>query len=483
MKLTLPAWAPRQAYLNGKWIDAPKSFAVADPATGFEIARVPNLDAADVNRAIDAAHTVQRDWAATTTKERSAILRRWFDLVIERAEEISSIITAEQGKPLQEARAEVAYGAAFIEWFAEEGKRAYGRSLPIDVRGKRFLTLKQPVGLAAAITPWNFPMAMITRKVAPALAAGCVIIIKPSEEAPLTALALAKLAEIAGLPAGVLSILTTMEADGVGRRLCEDARVRKLSFTGSTSVGKTLYARCATTVKRLSLELGGNAPLIVFDDASVEVAVAGVVASKFRNAGQTCVCANRILVQARIHDRFVEALSEAVRSMSVGPGANENTIGPLINDRAHAKVTALVADALKHDASIVVGGGAHDAGPRFFEPTILTNITSSMAISQQEIFGPVAPIIRFEDSAEAIRIANCTPHGLAAYVFTRDIAQAWRIAENLEAGMVGVNEGILSSEATPFGGVKESGIGREGGVEGLDEYLETKLVCFGGTSK
>jgi succinate-semialdehyde dehydrogenase/glutarate-semialdehyde dehydrogenase len=390
-------------------------------------------------------------------------------------------MTAEQGKPLAESRGEVAYGASFVEWFAEEGKRAYGRTIPTTAATKRYITIKQPIGVVAAITPWNFPIAMITRKVAPALAAGCTIIVKPAEDTPLCALALAKLAEKAGVPAGVFNVVTTQDARGVGEVLCADSRVRKLTFTGSTEVGKILYRQCADTVKKLTLELGGNAPLIIFDDADLDQAVAGAMASKYRNAGQTCVCANRILVQGGIYDRFADALAKAAAQLVVGPGTSSGVnVGPLINADAIAKVESLMADAVAKGGTVRTGGAKDAAGSLFYKPTVLTGVTTEMDIVSQEIFGPVASLIRFETDEEAIALANSTPFGLAAYLFSLNIQRAWKAAERLEAGMVGVNEGIFSNEVVPFGGVKESGLGREGAAEGLEEYLETKFICLGG---
>jgi succinate-semialdehyde dehydrogenase/glutarate-semialdehyde dehydrogenase len=389
-------------------------------------------------------------------------------------------MTTEQGKPLAEARAEVAYGAAFIEWFAEEGKRAYGRTIPTTVASKRYLTIKQPIGVVAAIAPWNFPIAMITRKVAPALASGCTIVVKPAAETPLCALAVAKLGMDAGLPPGVLNIITTTDAPAVGKVFCDDPRVRKLSFTGSTEVGKLLYRQCAGTVKKLTLELGGNAPLLVFDDANLDQAVAGAMASKYRNAGQTCVCANRILVQSGIYDRFSAALVEAVNKLTVGPGNKPGTaIGPLITSDAIKKVETLVGDAVKKGAKVLTGGGIDPAGPLFYRPSVVGDVTPGMEIVREEIFGPVAALVRFDTEAEAIKLANDTPFGLAAYLFSQSLSRAWRVAEQLDAGMVGVNEGIFSNEVVPFGGVKESGLGREGAAEGLDEYLEIKYICLG----
>jgi succinate-semialdehyde dehydrogenase/glutarate-semialdehyde dehydrogenase len=471
---------PTDAFINGEWVKSGATFPVYDPATGEEIARVPNLGTREAAEAIDAATAALPAWSARTAKERADIMRRWFDLIIANAEELAALMTREQGKPLSESRSEVAYGASFVEWFAEEGKRAYGHTIPTTIGAKRYLTIKQPIGVVAAIAPWNFPIAMITRKVSPGLAAGCTVVIKPSEETPLCALALAALAREAGFPPGVLNIITTLDAAAVGKVFCSDARVRKLSFTGSTAVGKMLYRQCADTVKKLTLELGGNAPLIVFDDADVDVAVAGAIASKFRNAGQTCVCANRILVQAGIYDRFTKALAEATSKLVVGRGHDSNvTIGPLINAEAIAKVETLMQDALAKGAKVVLGGGRADAGPQFYQPTVVTGVTPDMAITREEIFGPVASLMRFETEADAIRIANDTPYGLAAYIFSQNISRAWRVAERLEAGVIGVNEGIMSNEVAPFGGVKQSGLGREGGAEGLDEYLETKYICLG----
>jgi succinate-semialdehyde dehydrogenase/glutarate-semialdehyde dehydrogenase len=472
---------PTSAYIGGEWVTSKDRFAVIDPATGLDIASVPNLTPADARRAIDAASEALPAWSAKTAKERAAVLRRWYDLILAESEALARLMTAEQGKPLAESRGEVAYGASFVEWFAEEGKRAYGRTIPTTAATKRYITIKQPIGVVAAITPWNFPIAMITRKVAPALAAGCTIIVKPAEDTPLCALALAKLAETAGVPAGVFNVVTTQDARGVGEVLCADARVRKLTFTGSTEVGKILYRQCADTVKKLTLELGGNAPLIIFDDADLDQAVAGAMASKYRNAGQTCVCANRILVQAGIYDRFADALAKAAAQLVVGPGVSTGVnVGPLINADAIAKVESLMADAVAKGGKVRTGGAKDAAGSLFYKPTVLTGVTTEMDIVSQEIFGPVASLIRFETDEEAIALANSTPFGLAAYLFSLNIQRAWKAAERLEAGMVGVNEGIFSNEVVPFGGVKESGLGREGAAEGLEEYLETKFICLGG---
>jgi succinate-semialdehyde dehydrogenase/glutarate-semialdehyde dehydrogenase len=472
---------PTSALIGGEWVTSGKTFPVLDPVTGREIASVPNLSTEHATRAINAATIAFEPWSRTTAKERAAILKRWFDLVTAETESLALLLTSEQGKPLSEARAEIAYGASYIEWFAEEAKRAYGRTIPTTASGKRYLTLKQPVGVVAAIAPWNFPVAMITRKVAPALAAGCTIVVKPSEETPLSALALATLAVDAGVPAGVLNVITTLDAPAVGGVFCADARVRKLSFTGSTTVGSTLYRQCADTVKKLTLELGGNAPLIVFDDADIDQAVAGAMASKFRNAGQTCVCTNRILVQSGIFDRFTAALAEKARKLLVATGTHPKAaIGPLINDAAIARVERLVTDARAKGAKVVTGGTRDATETRFYRPTVLTGIAPAMEIAREEIFGPVAALATFETEDEAVRMANETPFGLAAYLFSRDLARAWRVAERIEAGMVGINEGLISSEVVPFGGIKRSGLGREGAIEGLDEYLETKFVCVGG---
>jgi len=472
---------PTAALIDGEWVTSKKTFPVLDPATGDKLADVPDMTAADAQRAIDAAYKAFPAWSAKPAKERGAILERWCELILAETEALAQLMTAEQGKPLGEARGEVAYGASFIDWFAEEGKRAYGHTIPTTGTSRRYVTIKQPIGVCAAITPWNFPIAMITRKVASALSAGCTIIVKPSEETPLCALAVAKLAVDAGVPPGVLNVITTQDAAAVGNVLTADARVRKLTFTGSTEVGKILYRQSANTIKKLTLELGGNAPFLVFDDADLDRAVAGAMASKFRNAGQTCVCANRILVQSGIFDRFVAALKAEIAKLHVAPGRDpKSTVGPLINADAIEKVKSLLADATAHGAKIELGGKPDSHGPLFFSPTVVTGVDPAMAIANEEIFGPVASIIRFETEADAIRIANGTPYGLAAYLFSQDIGRAWRVAEALESGMVGVNEGLFSNEVAPFGGVKQSGLGREGAQEGLEEYLETKFLCLGG---
>ena len=468
------------AYLDGRWqaADDGQSLPVCDPASGQEIACVPLMGAAETARAIDAAARALPAWQARTVKERAAILRGWFELIVGNGEDLAQLITAECGKPLAEARGEVAYGASFVEWFAEEGKRAYGETIPSPAGDRRLLTIRQPIGVCAAITPWNFPLAMITRKVAPALAAGCTVVVKPAEQTPLTALALAWLGEAAGLPAGVLNVLTG-DPRAIGGALCASPLVRKLSFTGSSEVGRQLMAQCAPTVKRLSLELGGNAPFIVFDDADLAAAVEGALVAKYRNTGQTCVCANRLLVQEGIHDRFVEQLAARVATLRVGAGSEEGVAqGPLIDAAALAKVEALLADALAQGARVLTGGKRHARGGRFFEPTVLTGATPAMRLAREEAFGPLAPVFRFTDEEEAIRLANDTEYGLAAYVYTRDVARCLRLGEALEYGMVGINTGLISNEVAPFGGIKQSGIGREGSRHGLAEYLTVKYLCL-----
>ena len=471
---------PSSALIDGNWVTSKKTFPVLNPATGETIANVPDLGADETRQAIDAAARAFPGWAAKTAKERANIVKKWFDLLTSETESLAQLLTAEQGKPLAEARGEIAYGASFVEWFAEEGKRAYGKTIPTTAATRRYFTIKQPIGVVGAIAPWNFPNAMVTRKAAAALAAGCTIVIKPAEDTPLSALAAAKLAMDAGVPPGVLNIVTSSQPAAVGNVLCEDPRVRKLTFTGSTQVGKLLYKQSADTVKKLTLELGGNAPILIFNDAHLEQAIAGTMASKFRNAGQTCVCANRILVQAGIYDRFAIALTEAVKKLVVGSGdAAKTTIGPLINSEAIDKVKLLTSDAITKGANVLCGGKASDKGPLYFEPTVLTGIKSGMALLEEEIFGPVAALMKFETEDEAIKIANDTPYGLASYLFTQNASRAWRVAEKLETGMVCVNDGIYSNEVAPFGGIKESGLGREGAAEGLDEYLETKFICLG----
>lgn len=470
-------------HINGKWVSAENgiTFLVTDPATGAHLADVPDMGASETRLAIDAANAALPAWRTKTAKERANILRKWFDMCMAAQEDLALLMTREQGKPLAEARGEVAYGASFLEWFAEEGKRIYGDVIPSHGADKRIITVKQPIGVVAAITPWNFPMAMITRKCAPALAAGCTVVIKPAEDTPLTALALAELAKRAGFPDGVINVVTASHGADIGNELTGNPIVRKLSFTGSTQVGKLLMRQCADTVKKVSLELGGNAPFIVFDDADLDEAVAGAIASKYRNAGQTCVCANRILVQEGVYDAFAEKLAAAVARLRVGPGTEEGvTQGPLINTKAIEKVETLVNDAISCGAKAVLGGARAKPGSNFFSPTILTGVTADMRIFSEEIFGPVAPLFRFRDEADAIRMANDTPFGLAAYFYARDIGRIWRVGEALEYGIVGINEGIISTESAPFGGVKESGIGREGSKYGIDDFVEIKYMCLGG---
>jgi succinate-semialdehyde dehydrogenase/glutarate-semialdehyde dehydrogenase len=485
MKLLDPALLRSQAHVGGQWIDADvgATCAVRDPATGEELARVPRLGAAETRRAVEAAAAAQPAWRAFTARERALLLRRIAERMLEHEADLAMLITREQGKPLAEAKGEVAYAASFFEWFAEEARRVYGETIPAHRRDARLLVVPEPIGVGAAITPWNFPAAMIARKVAPALAAGCSVVVKPAEATPLTALALAEIAVRAGLPAGLLNVVTgdRDDAAAIGAELTSNAAVRCLSFTGSTAVGKRLMEQCAQTVKRVCLELGGNAPFLVFDDADLDAAVEGAIASKFRNAGQTCVCANRVLVQDGIHDRFVAALAERVRALAVGPGTEPGVaIGPLISDAALAKVERHVADARRRGAQVVLGGRPHALGRTFYEPTLLTGVTLDMAMTNEETFGPVAGITRFRDEAEAIRIANDTPFGLAAYLYARDAARIWRVAEALESGMVGINTGLLSTAEVPFGGVKESGLGREGAHHGIEEWIEWKYLCWGG---
>ena len=471
------------AFVDGQWVAADDAarFAVTNPSSGEQLALVSDLGKAETERAIAAADAALPAWRARTAKERASILRRWFDLVMQHQEDLAQLMTAEQGKPLAEARGEVSYGASFIEWFAEEAKRIYGDVIPAAMNDRRYVVIRQPVGVVAAITPWNFPIAMITRKCAPALAAGCTVLVKPSELTPLCALALAELAQRAGLPEGVFNVLTTADAAAVGRVLTSSPTVRKLSFTGSTAVGKLLIGDCAGTVKKVSMELGGNAPFIVFDDADLDAAVAGAMASKYRNAGQTCVCANRILVQDGVYDAFAEKLAAAVAGLEVGDGMDEGTNqGPLINRAAVEKVEQHIADAVDKGARVICGGQRHARGGTFFEPTILADVTPKMRVASEETFGPVAPLFRFATEEEAIGMANDTEFGLAAYFYSRDIGRVWRVAEALEYGMVGINEGIISTELAPFGGVKESGLGREGSRYGMDEFTEIKYLCMGG---
>ncbi len=469
-----------QAYIDGAWVGAP-AFPVTDKATGEVIARVPELGAAETRAAVDAAHRALPGWSKLVAKERSRLIRRWHDLIIENADELALLLSREQGKPLAEAKGEIIYGAGFVEFFAEEAKRIYGETIPSPRADARIVVVKQPIGVVAAITPWNFPNAMITRKVTPALAAGCTAVVKPAEDTPLSALALAELAHVAGIPKGVLNVITASNPVPAGEVLTSDPRVRMVTFTGSTEVGKILMRQAASTVKRVGLELGGNAPFIVFDDADLDKAVAGAMASKYRNAGQTCVCANRIYVQDKVYDAFAEKLAAAVKSLKVGRGTDEGvTQGPLINRAAVEKVEEHVADAVAKGAKVALGGKRHALGGTFFEPTILTDVTGDMKVAREETFGPVAPLFRFHSEAEVIAAANGTPFGLAAYFYARDIGRVWRVAEALEFGIVGINEGVISTEVAPFGGVKESGLGREGSHHGIEEFLEIKYMMMGG---
>ncbi len=475
----------QQCYVDGQWIGSAsnKTFPVTNPATGSTLGTVPDLGAAETRLAIEAAERAWPAWREKTAKERAGILRKWFELMMASQEDLAQILTAEQGKPLAEARGEIVYGASFIEWFAEEAKRAYGEVIPSPWTDKRALVLKQPVGVCALITPWNFPNAMITRKAGPALAAGCTVVLKPAEQTPFSALAMAELAERAGIPKGVLNIITG-DAPTVGAELTANPKVRKLSFTGSTEVGRLLMRQSADTIKKLSLELGGNAPFIVFDDADLDAAVEGAIASKYRNAGQTCVCANRIYVQDGVYDAFAAKLTEKVGGFKVGAGTEPGVIiGPLIDEQGLQKVQKHVADALAKGAKVKVGGKAHERGGLFFQPTVLTGVTPDMIVSHEETFGPVAPLIRFKTEDDAVRLANNSEFGLAGYFYSRDIGRIFRVAERMETGIVGVNAGIISTEVAPFGGVKQSGLGREGSKHGLDEFMEVKYVLIGGMDK
>jgi succinate-semialdehyde dehydrogenase/glutarate-semialdehyde dehydrogenase len=468
-------------YIDGNWTGDPK-ILVTNPANNAVLAHVPDVGAEGAHTAIEAAERAFGPWHNLLAKERSVLLRRWFDLIVEHTEALAQLMTREQGKPLAEARAEVTYGASFVEFNAEEAKRVYGEVIPTHRQGGRIVVLKQPIGVVGAITPWNFPLAMITRKVAPALAAGCTVVIKPATETPLSALALAELAHRAGFPKGVINVVTG-GATAIGGALTSHPAVKMIAFTGSTEIGKLLMEQCARTVKKVALELGGNAPFIVFDDADLDKAVEGAIASKYRNTGQTCVCANRILVQAGVYDAFAEKLAEKVRAMKVGPGDEPGVVqGPLINKAALEKVEAHVADALAKGGKAIAGGKAHVSGGTFYEPTVITGATSDMLFAQEETFGPVAPLFRFATDDEAVKIANDTPFGLAAYFHTRDIGRVWRVAEELDFGIVGINEGMVSTEVAPFGGVKESGLGREGSHHGIEEFLEIKYLFMGGLS-
>ena len=482
MKLNDNSLFRQQCFIGGQWVnaDSGETMDVVNPANGETIGTMPAAGASETRRAIEAADVAWPAWRKLTAKERAAIIREWHDLVLANADDLAMLMTLEQGKPLAEAKGEIAYASWFIEWFAEEGKRAYGEVIPQTIADRRIVVIKEPVGVVAAITPWNFPAAMITRKAGPALAAGCPIVLKPASSTPYTASALVELADRAGVPAGVINLLSG-SAQAIGGEMTKNQTVRKLSFTGSTEIGKELMAQCAGTIKKVSLELGGNAPLIVFDDCDMDQAIRGAMASKYRNAGQTCVCANRILVQGGVYDEFSSQFAQAVGELQVGSGLTEGvTQGPLIDMAAVEKVEEHIQDALAKGARLVVGGERHSLGGQFFRPTVLAGATTEMKVASEETFGPVAPLFRFETEDQAIEMANNTEFGLAAYFFSRDIGRIWRVAEALEYGMVGINEGIISTEVAPFGGYKESGLGREGAREGLHEFLETKYLCMGG---
>ncbi len=485
VELKDPSLFRQQCYIDGAWVDADdkSTLAVPNPATGEQVGTVPKMGVAETRRAIEAANAAWPAWRAKTAKERSIILRKWFDLIMANQEDLAKLMTVEQGKPIAESRGEIAYGASFIEWFAEEGKRIYGDTIPTHAPDKRIVVIKQPIGVCAAVTPWNFPNAMITRKAGPALAAGCTMVIKPASQTPYSALALCELAERAGIPKGVLSVITG-SAGPIGKELTTNPIVRKFTFTGSTEIGKLLMQQCASTVKKVSLELGGNAPFIVFDDADLASAVEGAMASKFRNTGQTCVCANRIFVQDGVYDKFAKMLSEKVAAMKVGNGLEDGNLqGPLIDMKAVEKVEEHIADALEKGAKVLTGGKRHEKGGQFFQPTVLAGVTTDMKVTHEETFGPVAPLYRFKTEDELLKLANNTEYGLAAYFYSRDIGRIWRIAEGLESGIVGINVGIISNEIAPFGGVKESGIGREGSKYGIEEFVEVKYLCMGDINK
>ena len=475
----------QQCYIDGRWIDADGKAVidVDNPATGGQLGTAPKMGAGETRRAIEAANKAWPAWRAKTAKERSAMLRKWSELMIANADDLALIMTSEQGKPLAEAKGEITIGAAYVEWFAEEARRIYGDVIPTISNDRRLIVIKEPVGVCAAITPWNFPSSMITRKVSPALAAGCTVVIKPAEATPFSALALAELAHRAGFPPGVLNVITG-NAPAIGGEMCANPLVRKFSFTGSTEVGRLLMKQVAPTVKKLSLELGGNAPFIVFDDADLDAAAEGAIISKYRNTGQTCVCANRLFVQDKVYDAFAAKLAAKVKQLKVGPGTEPGVVqGPLINRDGLAKVEEHVADATTHGAKILTGGKRHALGGTFYEPTVLTDVTPDMKIFREETFGPVAPLIRFSTDAEVVELANRTEFGLASYFYSRDIGRIWRVAEALEYGMVGVNTGLITTEVAPFGGVKQSGLGREGSKYGIDEFIEVKYVCIGGVDK
>ena len=481
-QLSDPKLFREQCYIDGGWADADSGavIEVTNPATGEVLGTIPKMGTAETRRAIEAAEKAWPAWRSLLAKERANILRRWYDLILENQEDLARLMTLEQGKPLAEAKGEVVYGASFIEWFAEEAKRIYGDTIPQHQPDKRIVVVKQPVGVVAAITPWNFPNAMITRKCAPALAAGCPVVIKPATQTPYSAFALVELAERAGIPAGIINIITG-SAKEIGGEMTHSPIVRKLSFTGSTEVGKLLMEQCASTIKKVSLELGGNAPFLVFDDADLDAAVEGAIISKFRNTGQTCVCANRILVQDGVYEAFAEKLAEAVKKLKVGPGLEEGVSqGPLIDQAALEKVEEHVADATSKGAKVALGGARHERGGTFYQPTVLTDVTTDMKVTREETFGPVAPLFRFKTEEEGVALANDTEFGLASYFYARDMGRIWRVGEALETGMVGINTGLISTEVAPFGGVKESGIGREGSKYGIDEFLEVKYLCMGG---
>ena len=480
-----PSLLRQQCYVDGQWVDADDggSMPVIDPATGIPIGTAPVMRAAETKRAIDAANRAWPTWRGKTAKERSMILRKWNDLMLANVDDLALILTSEQGKPLAEAKGEVTIGAAYVEWFAEEARRVYGDVIPTIANDRRLVVVKEPVGVCAAITPWNFPCSMITRKVSPALAAGCTVVIKPAEATPYSAFALAELAHRAGFPPGVLNVITG-DAPSIGGEMCANSIVRKVSFTGSTEVGRLLMRQVAPTIKKISLELGGNAPFIVFDDADLDAAAEGAMISKYRNAGQTCVCANRFFVHAAVYGAFAAKLVKRVEALKVGPGTRSGvTQGPLINAEAVDKVDAHLRDAKANGANVATGGKRHALGGTFYEPTVLTGVTPSMQIFREETFGPVAPLIRFNDDAEVVELANRTEFGLAAYFYSRDIGRIWRVAEALEYGMVGVNTGLITTEVAPFGGMKQSGLGREGAKYGIDEFVEVKYVCFGGVDR
>ncbi len=480
-KLNDPTLLETRAFVGGEWLKGKTTFPVSNPSTGAHIADVADMNAADVENAIDAAYAAQNYWAAWAGKERASVLRRWYDMMVENADDLATILTAEMGKPWAEARGEILYGASFIEWFAEEAKRIYGDVIPGHQRDKRIVVLKQPVGVVGSITPWNFPNAMIARKVAPALAVGCSFVARPAELTPLSALAMAVLAERAGVPAGVLNVIPSSNAAETGKLLCASHKVAKITFTGSTRVGKILMEQGAATIKKMSLELGGNAPFIVFDDADLDAAVEGAMIAKFRNNGQTCVCANRIYVQAGVYDAFAEKLGQKIAEMNIGDGFEDGvTVGPLISDSAIAKVEDHIHDAESKGAKVAVGGKRSALGGTFFEPTLLTGVTSDMQVAKEETFGPVAPLFKFQDEVDAVAMANDSEFGLAGYFYSRDLARVWRVAEQMETGMVGVNTGLISTEVAPFGGVKQSGLGREGSKYGCDDFLEIKYICMGG---